>query len=271
MLTFTPYSAKKKFKNLYISNEIVDDELKDVNKVLVRVPNTEMPITDLLLCFDGQNLFDENTSHFGSIFNLENLIQSAEVKQKSNVLVIATTSNRQRKIQYNPYPRDHSETSIQHLKEIHKTYIPEVVNNFNLEITHTKKHVLGASMGGLMAIKFSIINPEFKNVICLSPAFWYGFPGVLEDIKNIQKSTFLHLYTGKKEGHIFGDKVNKIFPTNWNLDFSTNDNFYLSGVNLIEKTLTKHNLSHEFFTEEEGMHNETYWRKELTRYLQKNL
>ena len=93
----------------------------------------------------------------------------------------------------------------------------------------------------------------------------------LEDIKNIQKSTFLHLYTGKKEGHIFGDKVNKIFPTNWNLDFSTNDNFYHSGVNLIEKTLTKHNLSHEFFTEEEGMHNETYWRKELTRYLQKNL
>ena len=73
MLTFTPYSAKKKFKNLYISNEIVDDELKDVNKVLVRIPNTEMPITDLLLCFDGQNLFDENTSHFGSIFNLENL------------------------------------------------------------------------------------------------------------------------------------------------------------------------------------------------------
>jgi len=143
VLTFTPYSAKKKFKNLYISNEIVDDELKDVNKVLVRIPNTEMPITDLLLCFDGQNLFDENTSHFGSIFNLENLIQSAEVKQKSNVLVIATTSNRQRKIQYNPYPRDHSETSIQHLKEIHKTYIPEVVNNFNLEITHTKKHVLG--------------------------------------------------------------------------------------------------------------------------------
>jgi CspA family cold shock protein len=196
VLTFTPYSAKKKFKNLYISNEIVDDELKDVNKVLVRIPNTEIPITDLLLCFDGQNLFDENTSHFGSIFNLENLIQSAEVKQKSNVLVIATTSNRQRKIQYNPYPRDHSETSIQHLKEIHKTYIPEVVNNFNLEITHTKKHVLGASMGGLMAIKFSIINPEFKNVICLSPAFWYGFPGVLEDIKNIQKSTFLHLYTG---------------------------------------------------------------------------
>ena len=62
--------------------------------------DSKKPITDVILSFDGQNLFDEKTSHFGSIFNLEKLIQTTEIDRNKNILVIALTSNNQRQIQY---------------------------------------------------------------------------------------------------------------------------------------------------------------------------
>ena len=270
MVDFSIYSQEEKFNNLYLSEEIFDEELKDSNKILVRIPNLQKPISDVMVSFDGQNLFDKETSQFGFYFNLENLIKSFEVKQDKNILIIAITSNEKRQTQYNPYPRGNSKVCFKHLKKIHSKFIPAVIENFNLNTTNAKRHVLGASMGGLMALKFSIINPEFTNVICLSPAFWYGFPGILKDIPNIRENTFIHLYTGKKEGHIFGDKVSNIFPSEWKLDFSTNDNFYLSGVNAIELKLSENNISHEYFVEEDGLHNEEYWRKNLITYFQNN-
>lgn len=270
MVDFSIYSQEEKFNNLYLSEEIFDEELKDSNKILVRIPNLQKPISDVMVSFDGQNLFDKETSQFGFYFNLENLIKSFEEKQDKNILIIAITSNEKRQTQYNPYPRGNSKVCFKHLKKIHSECIPAVIENFNLNTTNAKRHVLGASMGGLMALKFSIINPEFTNVICLSPAFWYGFPGILKDIQNIGENTFIHLYTGKKEGHIFGDKVSNIFPSEWKLDFSTNDNFYLSGVNAIELKLSENNISHEYFVEEDGLHNEEYWRKNLITYFQNN-
>ena len=270
MVDFSIYSQEEKFNNLYLSEEIFDEELKDSNKILVRIPNLQQPISDVMVSFDGQNLFDKATSQFGFYFNLENLIKSFEKKQDKNILIIAITSNEKRQTQYNPYPRGNSKVCFKHLKKIHSKFIPAVIENFNLNTTNAKRHVLGASMGGLMALKFSIINPEFTNVICLSPAFWYGFPGILKDIPNIRENTFIHLYTGKKEGHIFGDKVSNIFPSEWKLDFSTNDNFYLSGVNAIELKLSENNISHEYFVEEDGLHNEEYWRKNLITYFQNN-
>jgi len=270
VVDFSIYSQEEKFNNLYLSEEIFDEELKDSNKILVRIPNLQKPISDVMVSFDGQNLFDKETSQFGSYFNLENPIKSFEEKQDKNILIIAITSNEKRQTQYNPYPRGNSKVCFKHLKKIHSEFIPAVIENFNLNTTNAKRHVLGASMGGLMALKFSIINPEFRNVICLSPAFWYGFPGILKDIPNIRENTFIHLYTGKKEGHIFRDKVRNIFPSEWKLDFSTNDNFYLSGVNAIELKLSENNISHEYFVEEDGLHNEEYWRKNLITYFQNN-
>jgi len=270
MVDFSTYSQEEKFNNLYLSEEIFDEELKDSNKILVRTPNPQKPISDIVLSFDGQNLFDKETSQFGYYFNLESLLESFEEEQDKNILIIAITSNQKRQVQYNPYPRGNSQVCLNHLKKIHNEFIPAAIEHFNLNISNAKRHVLGASMGGLMALKFSIINPEFTNVICLSPAFWYGFPGILKDIPKIGGNTFIHLYTGKKEGHIFGDKVGNIFPSEWKLDFSTNDNFYLSGVNAIELKLSENNISHEYFVEEDGLHNEEYWRKNLITYFQNN-
>ena len=69
-ISFTNYSDDKDFKNLFTSNEIFDEQISETNKILFRIPNDFSQIDNLILTYDGQNLFDSSTSHFGTIFDL---------------------------------------------------------------------------------------------------------------------------------------------------------------------------------------------------------
>ena len=57
-------------------------------------------------------------------------------------------------------------------------YLPSILSDYDVDINLVKKIVMGASMGGLMSLKTSIMFPYFDNVFSFSPAFWYGFPAV---------------------------------------------------------------------------------------------
>jgi predicted alpha/beta superfamily hydrolase len=259
-INFTKYSKNKIFKNLYKSNEIFDEEIEDTNQIIFRVPKDLTKIDNMILCYDGQNLFDSSTSHFGTIFNLESLINNFEDQYKKNFLIISVTSNSKRQFQYNPYPiKKEKNFAEEHIKNIVLSFIPSVKNFLGINFDQTKFTVAGASMGGLMSIKTSIIYPEFENIISLSPAFWFGYPGILYDIKNLGNNSTTYLYTGKKEGHIFGDHVKNIFPKNRDLDFSNNDNFYFSGVKNVNDSLELNKKNVKFFIDENGLHNETSW------------
>ncbi len=259
-INFTKYSRNKIFKNLYKSNEIFDEKIEDTNQIIFRIPKDLTKIDNLILCYDGQNLFDSSTSHFGTIFNLESLINNFEDQFKKNFLIISVTSNSKRQFQYNPYPEKGDRNfAEEHIKNIVLKFIPSVKNFLDINFDQTKFIVAGASMGGLMSIKTSIIYPEFENIISLSPAFWFGYPGILNDIKNLGNNSTTYLYTGKKEGHIFGDHVKNIFSKNRELDFSNNDNFYFSGVKNINDSLKLNKKNVKFFIDENGLHNEISW------------
>ena len=269
-ISFSNYSDVKDFKNLFTSNEIFDEQISETNRILFRIPNDFSQIDNLILTYDGQNLFDSSTSHFGTIFDLENILQTIENEFGKNFLIIGITSNKKRQIQYNPYPKEneinHAET---HIKNIVLDFLPSVLNHLNVNFENTNQIVAGASMGGLMSIKTSILFPQFKNIISLSPAFWFGYPKVLNDVKNLSNESSTYLYTGKKEGHIFGDHVKNIFPNNWDLDFSNNDDFYYSGVKMIRDSLKSHNKKVIFSFQENGHHNETSWATAILEILGK--
>jgi len=72
---------------------------------------------------------------------------------------------------------------------------------------------------------------------------------------------------GTKEGDIFGDDVRNIFPKEWDLDFSNNNNFYISGVKRIKEELEVRSINTNFILKEEGKHNETYWNPILKQFL----
>ena len=185
-----------------------------------------------------------------------------------NFLIIGITSNEKRHIQYNPYPKEneinHAET---HIKNIVLNFLPSVLNHLNITLENTNQIVAGASMGGLMSIKTSILFPQFRNIISLSPAFWFGYPSVLNDVKNLSNESSTYLYTGKKEGHIFGDHVKNIFPNNWDLDFSNNDDFYFSGVKNIKDSFDSNNKKVIFSSQDNGRHNETSWATAILEIL----
>ena len=259
-ISFSNYSDVKDFKNLFKSNEIFDEQISETNRILFRIPNDFSQIDNLILTYDGQNLFDSSTSHFGTIFDLENILQTIEKEFGKNFLIIGITSNKKRQIQYNPYPKEneinHAET---HIKNIVSNFLPSILNYLNVNFENTNQIVAGASMGGLMSIKTSILFPQFRNIISLSPAFWFGYPRVLFDVQNLSNESSTYLYTGKKEGHIFGDHVKNIFSNDWDLDFSNNDDFYYSGVKKIEDSLKSNNKTVLFSYQENGHHNETSW------------
>ena len=259
-ISFSNYSDHKDFKNLFTSNEIFDEQISETNKILFRIPNDLSYIDNLILTYDGQNLFDTSTSHFGTIFDLENILQTIENEFGKNFLIIGITSNEKRQLQYNPYPKENEINHAEmHIKNIVLNFLPSVLNYLNVNFENTNQIVAGASMGGLMSIKTSILFPQFRNIISLSPAFWFGYPRILYDVKNLSDESSTYLYTGKKEGHIFGDHVKNIFPNNWDLDFSNNDDFYYSGVKKIEDSLKSNNKKVIFSYQENGHHNETSW------------
>ena len=154
-----------------------------------------------------------------------------------------------------------------HIESILEDHLPQIYGDYDVDVTNSKKIVMGASMGGLMSIKTGILNPSFENIISLSPAFWFGFPGIVNDVNNLSKKSICNLSVGTKEGDIFGDQVKNIFPKEWDLDFSNNNDFYVSGVKKIEEELKLNNIKTNFVFKEKGQHNETHWNPILREFL----
>ena len=138
-------------------------------------------------------------------------------------------------------------------------FLPQIIGDYDIDYNEVKKIVLGSSMGGLMSFKTSILYPQFDNVISFSPAFWYGYPGIEEDLQYLSQNTLCNLSVGSDEGEIFGDEARNIFPNEWKLDFSSNDNFYISGVNRILEILKQRNVKTNFVFQNSGKHNEETW------------
>ena len=265
MLLFSEYD--KSLKNIYVSQPVVDIDLGDTNSYLVRFPKFQR-VTHMILAFDAENLFMKSKSSYGYYFNLESLLTDLEESQNRGYFVVAVTSNSSRQMQYNPYPRNEVKNyAIMHINSIIENHLPQIYDDYDLEVSNLKKIVMGASMGGLMSIKTAILNPSFNNIISLSPAFWFGFPGVVKDLSNLNKKSSCNLSVGTKEGDIFGDKVKNIFPGEWDLDFSNNNEFYISGVKKIEKELKLNNIKTNFVFKKEGQHNETHWNPILSEFL----
>ena len=210
-ITFSKYSEDKEFNNLYISNKIMDEILEESNNIIFRVPENLEKIDNLILCFDGQNLFDPSTSHFGTIFDLDKIIRSFENQNNENFLIIGITSNSKRQIQYNPYlhEKEINFASI-HIDNIVSKFLPSVSNFLDIKFELSKLIVAGASMGGLMSIKTSIMYPEFENIISLSLHSGLDIQKLSKIFKILMRSQ-LRISTPGKEKGIFLKNMLRIY------------------------------------------------------------
>jgi len=257
MLLFSEYD--RSLKNISISQPIVDVDIEDTNSLIIRYPKFNR-VTHLIISYDAQNLFLKQKNGYGYFMDLENTLQVFEDNNKNGYFVIGVTSNSSRKKQYNPYPRvGGANYAIKHIDNIMNDFLPQIIEDYDVDYNYVKKIVLGSSMGGLMSFKTSILYPQFDNVVSFSPAFWYGYPGIEEDLQFLNQNTLCNLSVGSDEGEIFGDEARNIFPNEWELDFSSNDNFYISGVNKILDILKQRNIKTNFVFKDSGKHNEETW------------
>ena len=181
MLLFSEYD--RTLKNISISQPMVDVDMEDTNSLIIRYPKFKR-VTHLILSYDAQNLFLKQKNGFGYFMDLETTLQAQEDDTNNGYFVIGVTSNSSRKIQYNPYPRDgKTNYAIKHIDNIMNEFLPQIIGDYDIDYNEVKKIVLGSSMGGLMSFKTSILYPQFDNVISFSPAFWYGYPGIEEDLQ----------------------------------------------------------------------------------------
>ena len=265
MLLFSEYDQS--LKNISISQPVVDVNIEDTNSLIIRYPKFKR-VTHLILSYDAQNLFTKEKSGYGYFMDLENTLQEQEDNTENGYFVIGVTSNSSRKKQYNPYPRlGGTNHAIKHIDNIMNDFLPQIIGDYDIDYSYVKKIVLGSSMGGLMSFKTSIMYPQFDNVVSFSPAFWYGYPGIEEDLQYLSQSTLCNLSVGSDEGEIFGDEVRNIFPNEWELDFSSNDNFYISGVNKILEILKQRNIKTNFVFQDSGKHNEKTWSHIFKEFL----
>ena len=124
-------------------------------------------------------------------------------------------------------------------------FLPQIIGDYDIDYNYVNKIVLGSSMGGLMSFKTSILYPQFDNVISFSPAFGMAFQ-VSKRTYNIWVKTHYatyQLYWWRWDIWRWGKKY---FPNEWELDFSNNDNFYISGVNRILEILKQRNIKTNF-------------------------
>ena len=257
MLLFSEYD--RSLKNISISQPIVDVDIEDTNSLIIRYPKFNR-VTHLIISYDAQNLFLKQKNGYGYFMDLENTLQVFEDNNNNGYFVIGVTSNSSRKKQYNPYPRvGGANYAIKHIDNIMNDFLPQIIEDYDVDYNYVKKIVLGSSMGGLMSFKTSILYPQFDNVVSFSPAFWYGYPGIEEDLQFLNQNTLCNLSVGSDEGEIFGDEARNIFPNEWELDFSSNDNFYISGVNKILDILKQRNIKTNFVFKDSGKHNEETW------------
>ena len=265
MLLFSEYD--RSLKNISISQPIVDVDIEDTNILIIRYPKFNR-VTHLIISYDAQNLFLKQKNGYGYFMDLENTLQVFEDNTNNGYFVIGVTSNSSRKKQYNPYPRlGGVNYAIKHIDNIMNDFLPQIIGDYDVDYSDVKKIVLGSSMGGLMSFKTSILYPQFDNVVSFSPAFWYGYPGIEEDLQFLNQNTLCNLSVGSDEGEIFGDEARNIFPNEWELDFSSNDNFYISGVNKILDILKQRNIKTNFVFKDSGKHNEETWSCILKEFL----
>ena len=162
MLIFSNYS--KFFENIHISQPVVDINLEDTNKLIVRYPKFKR-ITHLILSFDAENLFLNSKSAYGYSFNFEEVLGNIENQTQNGYFVVGVTSNKSRKKQYNPYPRTQNiNHAVEHLNSLINIYLPSILSDYDVDINSVKKIVMGASMGGLMSLKTSILFAYFEFI-----------------------------------------------------------------------------------------------------------
>lgn len=185
---------------------------KEDRKVWMYVPeHNEEEKLPVVYMTDGQNLFDDNSTAYGS-WNVISAVEN-EMKQSGKSAVIVGIDNGNEFRDSELTPKCIGQIQLRHLLNdiftpqgeifndfIINTVIPYVEENFPVKTDRKSVAVCGSSSGGLMSFFLGLENPDkFSIVGAFSPAFlcyteddWRAY--LMRKVCN--DMPYLYIYTG---------------------------------------------------------------------------
>lgn len=198
---------------------------------------------------DGQNLFDDRTSYAGE-WQVDEALNKIFSQTKESAIVVGIDNGGDKRIEeLSGYsnPKYGGGNGENYMKFIVETLKPYIDKNYRTKTCRKYTTLGGSSLGAMISVYGAVKYPKtFGKILAFSPAFWFNSKEMDTLIKNSKgnlKKQKYYFIQGKHEDEGMDRETLKVIS------------------NLKSKGVKAENI---FFKEDEdGKHNEMYWRREF--------
>lgn len=198
---------------------------------------------------DGQNLFDDTTSYIGEWQVDEALNRIFDQTGKSVIVVGIDNGGDKRIEELSPFvnAKYGGGNGENYMKFITETLKPYIDKNYRTKSNKKNTWIGGSSLGALISVYGAVKHPEtFGKILAFSNAFWFNADELNAMIKNadvdLRKQKY-YFVQGKHESEDMDEQTMRVINS------------------LMQKKVKQKNIYNR--SDEDGKHNEMYWRREF--------
>lgn len=245
-----PSTASKNVK--IISENFEMPQLERNRRIWIYLPpdyETSKKKYPVMYMHDGQNLFDDKTSYIGEWQVDESLDKLFAAGESTGIIVGIDNGGEKRIEELSPFKNEKygGGNGENYMKFIVETLKPYIDKHYRTKSCRKHTALGGSSLGALISVYGAVKYPKkFGKVLAFSNAFWFNSDEMDAFIKNAnvnlgrQKYYFIQ---GKHESKDMDEQTMKVIN------------------NLKLKKVKSKNIYNR--SDEDGKHNEMYWRREF--------
>ena len=235
-----------------ISEKFEIPQLNTTRRIWIYLPKdyeTSHKKHEVMYLQDAQNLFDDATSYAGEWQADETLNKIFEKTRKSIIVVGIDNGGEKRIKELSPfknakYGGGNGDSYVKFIVENLKPYIDK---NYRTKPQRKFTTIGGSSLGALISVYAAVKYPEtFGKVLAFSSAFWFNAEDlnafILSSKVNLKNQKY-YFIQGKHEDEDMEAQTNRVIK------------------NLKSKNVKPKNIFLKI--DEDGKHNEFYWRREF--------
>ena len=235
-----------------ISEKFEIPQLKTTRRIWIYLPKdyeTSHKKYEVMYLQDAQNLFDDATSYAGEWQVDETLNKIFEKTGKSLIVVGIDNGGEKRIEELSPYKNAKygGGNGENYVKFTVETLKPFIDKNYRTKPQRKFTTIGGSSLGSLISVYAAVKYPEtFGKVLAFSSAFWFNAKEMNEFISSSKvnlKQQKYYFIQGKHEDEDMEEQTNRVIE------------------NLKSKNVKPKNIFLKI--DEDGKHNEMYWRREF--------
>ncbi|GGP06118.1 hypothetical protein GCM10010992_25060 [Cloacibacterium rupense] len=235
-----------------ISEKFEIPQLKTTRRIWIYLPKnyeTSNKKYEVMYLQDAQNLFDDATSYAGEWQVDETLNKIFEKTGKSMIVVGIDNGGEKRIEELSPYKNAKygGGNGDNYVKFIVETLKPYIDKNYRTKPQRKFTTIGGSSLGSLISVYAAVKYPEtFGKVLAFSSAFWFNskeLNAFISSSKVNLKHQKYYFIQGKHEDEDMEEQTNRVIE------------------NLKSKNVKSQNIFLKI--DEDGKHNEMYWRREF--------